>query len=313
MAAKKKGKKPHLGRGLESLIGGASNFQQSSEQGSESSDIGFPEDPGLKSAVNTVSLDKIKANPFQPRQEWNQDDLKELTESIKANGIIQPVLLRRKGSEFEIIAGERRVRAARQAKLIEVPALVREATDEEMLELALVENIHRTDLNPLERAKAYRQYLDSFGLNQSQAAEKLGEDRSVISNHLRLLDLPKEVHNMLQDGSISMGHARAILGLPTDQLRQKMANRALAGRLSVREVEKLVRRHLTGEPVKNEPKEKSPHIADLEKKLRDALGTKVTINARKNGKRGKIIIDFFSLDEFDRLSEKMGLIDAFSE
>ena len=172
----------------------------------------------------------------------------------------------------------------------------------------MIENIHRADLNPIERAKAYQSYLSNFSLTQAEAAQRLGEDRSVIANYIRLLDLPNEIKQMLAQRQLTMGHARAIIALPTDDLRRKLANRAMAGRLSVREVERLVRKYLTGT---GEPKTteipKPAHILDLESKLCIQLGTKVTIETRKNGQRGKIIIEFHSLDEFDRISEKMGL------
>ena len=213
-----------------------------------------------------------------------------------------------RGERFEIIAGERRFRAAQIAGLKTVPALVRAATDEQLLELALVENIHRTNLNPIERAQAYQNYISTFSLTQSEAATRLGEDRSVVANYLRLLDLPEEIKQMLIDGQLTMGHARAILALPTDELKRKLANRAMAGRLSVREVERLVRRYLTASgAAKPKIQAKPAHIADLETRLSSHLGTKVTIDSRKNGQRGKINIEFYSLDEFDRIIEKMGL------
>ena len=186
---------------------------------------------------------------------------------------------------------------------------MRQASDEKMLELSLIENIHRADLNPIERAKAYQNYLSTFSLTQAEVAERLGENRSVIANYLRLLDLPDEVKQMLAEGQLFMGHARAILALPTDELRRKLANRAMAGRLSVREVERLVRRYLTGiGQVKITARSKPPHIFDLESELGRQLGTKVTIETRKNGQRGKIIIEFYSLDEFDRITERIGLV-----
>ena len=192
--------------------------------------------------------------------------------------------------------------------LASVPALVRQVTEEQLFEWSLVENIHRRDLNAIERAKAYQHYLNAFSLTQAEAAERLGEDRSVIANYLRLLDLPEEIRQMLIDGRLTMGHARAILSLPTDELRRKLANRALAGRLSVREVERLVRKHLeedtTARP-KGRPK--ATHIADLEDKLCRHLGTRVAIETKRNGQRGRIIIEFDSLDEFDRLTEALGL------
>jgi ParB family chromosome partitioning protein len=175
-------------------------------------------------------------------------------------------------------------------------------------EWALVENIHRVDLNPIERAKAYHEYISTFSLTQAEAAERLGEDRSVIANYIRLLDLPLEIKQMLAENRLSMGHARAILALPTDELRRKLANRAMAGRLSVREVERLVRKYLAGTgQVKTKVREKPPHILDIENKLASRLGTKVNIETKKSGQRGKVIIEFYSLDEFDGIMEKIGL------
>jgi ParB family chromosome partitioning protein len=218
--------------------------------------------------------------------------------------------VRKAENGYQIIAGERRYRAAKAAGLQTVPAMVRQATDDEMLELALVENIHRSDLNPIERAKAYQNFISTFNLSQTDAAKRLGEDRTVVVNYLRLLDLPTDLKQMISEGQLAMGHARAILALPTDDLRRKLANRAMAGRLSVREVERLVRKFLeekTEEPVIK--KEKLAHIIDLEKRLQTLLGTKVSIQANKRGQRGRIIIDYYSLDEFQRLAEGMGLKD----
>jgi ParB family chromosome partitioning protein len=207
-----------------------------------------------------------------------------------------------------LVAGERRLKAAKMAAMTTIPALVRPATDEQMHEWSLVENIHRADLNPVERARAYQRYIGAFSLTQAEAAERLGEDRSVVANHLRLLDLPEEIKQMLANGRLSMGHARAILALPTDELRRKLANRAMAGRLSVREVERLVRKYLTAtDQAKSSARSKPSHILDLEDKLSSQLGTRVTIETRKNGQRGKIIIEFRSLDEFDSIAERIGV------
>jgi ParB family chromosome partitioning protein len=258
--------------------------------------------------MREISIDAVTPNPYQVRTTWDERELADLAESIRANGVIQPVIVRPAESGYQLIAGERRFRAAKLASLTTIPAVVRRANDEEMLELALVENIHRTNLNPLERAKAYQNYLNSFSLTQAEAARKLGEDRSVIANYLRLLDLPQEIKQMLARGDLTMGHARAILALPTDELRRKLANRAMAGRLSVREVERLVRRNLTGsEQARRTARPKSAHITDLEAKLSRQFGTRVAIETRKGGQRGKIIIEFYSLDEFDRIMERVGL------
>lgn len=310
MGDKKQEKPKHLGRGLESLLGPITFEDQEETQLVPNSD-GEPKsmsEKGLSHSVREIGLDAISPNPYQARTVWNEKELADLAESIKANGIIQPIIVRPLGPGYQLIAGERRFRAARQASFETIPAIVRQVTDEEMLELALVENIHRTDLNPIERAKAYQNYVSSFCLTQAEAAERLGEDRSVLANFLRLLDLPEEIKQMLIDGQLAMGHARAILGLPTDELRRKLANRALAGRLSVREVERLVRKYMTGpDEAKAAEPSKPAHLVDLERKLSSQLGTKVVIETRKNGQRGRIIIEFHSLDEFDRIAESVGL------
>jgi ParB family chromosome partitioning protein len=272
----------------------------------------LPPDKELRQAYAQIPVEAIAANPYQPRTEWNSEQLEELARSIRENGLVQPIVVRRVGDKYQLIAGERRFRAAQMCSMTAIPAFVREASDAQMLELALVENIHRADLNPIERAKAYQNYLNSFGLTQIEASQRLGEERSVIANYIRLLDLPEEIKKMLITGQLSMGHARAILGLPTEDLRRKLANRALAGRLSVREVERLVKKYLTmAASTKSDDiarmSIKSRHIIDLENRLRRELGTKVAIEVRRNGQRGKIIIEFYSIDEFERLTQKMGV------
>jgi len=310
MTASKKEKPKHLGRGLESLIGPIMNIGQENSSTVLGDDaVKFSIDKELQRNLMELNLDDIDANPYQPRQNWDVLQLKELSDSIRENGVIQPIIVRPKGSRFEIVAGERRLRAAQMAEINKIPAMIRMTDDSEMLALALVENIHRADLNPIEKAKAYHNFMETFGLTQEQAAQKLGQDRSVVANYIRLLNLPSEVKQMLIDGSLDMGHARAILALPTDDLRKRLANRALAGRLSVREVERLVRLALSEKDEKKQKQivEKPAHIRDLEEKIRSRLGTKVNIQARKNGQRGRIIIEFYSLDEFDSIAEKLGV------
>jgi len=310
MGERKKEKPKHLGRGLQSLLGPIipSDNEAGQPQAGPAIGANFPPDKELRDSLREISITSVSPNPHQARTVWDEAELVELAESIKANGIIQPILVRRAGTGFELIAGERRLKAAQIASLTTIPALVRRASDQQMHEWSLVENIHRANLNPIERAKAYQNYVSTFSLTQAEAAERLGEDRSVVANYLRLLDLPEEIKQMLAGGQLSMGHARAILGLPTDELRRKLANRAMAGRLSVREVERLVRKHLvdTGR-TKPTAKIKPAHIVDLEDKLGSQLGTKVTIETRKKGQRGKIIIEFYSLDEFDSITERIGL------
>jgi len=310
MLDKKKEKPRHLGRGLQSLLGPIIVGSMEAEQllSSPPAIANFPPDKELSESLQSINIDAISANPYQARTVWNEQELADLAASVRANGIIQPIIVRRAGAGYQLIAGERRFRAAKLASLTTIPALVRHASDEQVHEWALVENIHRVDLNPIERAKAYQDYVSTFSLTQAEAAERLGEGRSVIANYLRLLDLPQEIKDLLAVGQLTMGHARAILALPTDELRRKLANRAMAGRLSVREVERLVRRYLAGtSQPRTQARSKPPHILDLEKKLASQLNTKVSIETRKNGQRGRIIIDFYSLDEFDGMMERLGL------
>ena len=310
MAVKKKEKPRHLGRGLASLLGPIIPEPAGANQAVPIASIPakLPPDKQLRKSLQEIDIGVIEPNPYQPRMVWDRQELTDLAESIRVNGVIQPIIVRPAGAGFQLIAGERRLRAAQLASLKTIPALVRQASDEQLLELALVENIHRTNLNPIERAKAYQNYLSSFSLTQAEAAHRLGEDRSVIANYLRLLELPEQVKQMLIQGRLSMGHARAILALPTDELRRKLANRAMAGRLSVREVERLVRRYTTGtDRARPTARTKPAHILDLESKLASQLGTKVSIETRKNGQRGRIIIEFYCLDEFDRIAERIGL------
>jgi ParB family chromosome partitioning protein len=309
MTIARKEKPRHLGRGLDSLISPIINQEDSRVMLSDlQNEPNFPVDKELRDSFRLIKLDDISTNPYQARIEWNEKDLDNLADSIKANGVVQPIIVRPIKDGYQLIAGERRYRAAKLASLQSIPAMVRDANDEQMHEWSLVENIHRVDLNPIERAKAYRDYLNTFSLTQTEASQRLGEDRSVVANYMRLLDLPQEIKQMLAESKLSMGHARAILALPTDELRRKLANRAMAGRLSVREVERLVRRYLAGSNKDiRKIRSKSPHIQDLEMKLSSQLGTKVNIETRKNGQRGKIIIEFYSLDEFDGITERLGL------
>jgi ParB family chromosome partitioning protein len=306
----KKEKPRHLGRGLQSLLGpitAATVPAQTAGEGQAT--VGkFPVDKELTSGMASLPMSSILPNPYQPRTQWDAGELQSLAESIKVNGVIQPVLVRAVDGKYQLIAGERRFRACQIAGLDVIPAIIRTVTDSEMLELALVENIQRTDLNPVERGQAYQKYLSEFSLSQAEAAGRLGEDRSVLANYIRLLELPGDIKRMLVERQLSMGHARAILALPTDELRRKLANRAMAGRLSVREVERLVRSYTeTASDKGKAARAKDAHVTDLENRLGRSLGTKVNIEARKGGKRGKIIIEFYSVDDFERICQTMGI------
>ncbi len=259
--------------------------------------------------VANIPLEKIKTNPHQPRFNWNDDKLKELSDSIKANGLVQPIIVREMDDCYQLIAGERRLRASQLAGLSDIKAIVKEATEEQMLEWALIENIHRDDLSPMERAKAYNKYISDFSLTQAEAAERIGEDRSNIANYMRLLTLPSDVQDLINAQELGMGHARALLSLPEPKLQSKVAAQIIKKGLSVRAVEKLVKdlKNNAQNPEDSKEskiKEKHPNIIELENEMTQALGTKVSIETKgKKTHQGKIIIDFYNLDDFDRLRE----------
>ncbi len=303
--------KKRLGRGLNSLI--STTRMEHIEQ--NIADVPEPISQPIvnkKVMVNSVAdlpIEKINTNPHQPRNQWDEAKLLELSNSIKANGLVQPILVRAMGDHYQLIAGERRLRASKMAGLTNIQAIVREATEDQMLEWALIENIHRSDLNTLERAKAYQRYITEFSLTQQQAAEKLGEDRSTISNYMRLLDLTPEVQDMLMGKLITMGHARALLSVQDRHEQIELARHAVQKDWSVRELEKHIRNILSSQStseeqaVKNQP---SPHIQELQKEFMRTIGTRVTIK-QGNGKKhsGKVIIEYYNLDDFDRIRERL--------
>jgi ParB family chromosome partitioning protein len=248
-----------------------------------------------------IELDKIVPNEYQPRKVFNDEKLRELAASIKEQGVIQPVIVHRASAGYQLIAGERRWRASRLAGLKTIPALVKEATKRELLEMALIENIQREDLNPLEAAEAYKRLQDEFKLTQEDLAKRVGKERSTVTNFLRILGLPKEIKQELATGSLTMGHAKALLSL--DRVRDQMQT-ALAivkKGLSVREAEALASR------LKNPPKEKkarlSHELKSIEEKLRKALGTKVIITTKSKG--GRIVVEYYSAEELERILEKI--------
>ena len=251
--------------------------------------------------INEIELDKIVPNEYQPRKVFDDEKLKELAASIKEQGVIQPVIVHRAGSGYELIAGERRWRASRLAGLKTIPALVKEATKRELLEMALIENIQREDLNPLEAAEAYKRLQDEFKLTQEDLAKRVGKERSTVTNFLRILSLPKEIKHELATGSLSMGHAKALLSL--ERVRDQLQAALLIGKkgLSVREAEALASR------LKNPPKEKKARLSHelkaVEEKLKKALGTKVSFASKSKG--GKIVIEYYSTEELDRILEKI--------
>ena len=253
-----------------------------------------------------VPVEDIKPNPSQPRTDFNEEAFQELVQSVRENGIIQPVVVRRSGTAFELIAGERRWRAAKAAGLPTVPAQVRNVDSARAFELSIIENIQRQDLNPMERARAYKKLVETFELTQEMAGQRLGINRSTMANVMRLLELPSEIQDAVSRGTIGMGHARALLSLRTSEDRLTLWRRIERDGLSVRQVEKIVakgdirRRPPRRQVLDNKP----PHIRDLEEQLRAALGTKVIIVPIKENS-GRIVIDYYSLDDFDRVVERV--------
>jgi ParB family chromosome partitioning protein len=284
-------KRPALGRGLSALIPEAPG----------QAPAGPPPGPAAPRGVPLeVDLDRIVPNPRQPRLQMDQGPLEELAQSIRVNGIIQPILVRRSGDHFEIIAGERRWRAAQIAGLLRAPVIVRETADDQLLQVALIENIQREDLNPIDEATAYRRLLDECAMTQETLADAVGKDRASIANHLRLLRLPADVQRQVSGGALSMGHARALVALENPVTLKKAADDVVARALSVRETEALVRR-LNAPPAPAAVVVKDVHTREAEDVLKLALGTRVRI-VRK-GKGGRVEIDFVSEDELNRIYE----------
>ena len=276
-------KRPALGRGLSALI----------------PDPIAPL-PAASERPLEVDTDLLRPNRFQPRTKMDDGRIEELARSIRGNGIIQPIVVRKADGRYEIVAGERRWRAAQRAGLLKVPVVVRDIPEDRLLAAALIENIQREDLNPIEEANAYRRLGEEFHLTQEQIADAVGKDRSSVANYVRLLKLPGEIRDSVGSGALSMGHARAILGLLDDAAQLRVAQAVLARGLSVRETEALVKNAVRPKPPK-EPPSKDVHTRAAEEQLRFAMGTRVRI-VRK-GKGGRVEIDFASEDELQRIYE----------
>lgn len=286
MIAGDKQHKRALGRGLSALIPQAVSVPVSGEIKDKS--------------VLRLPIEDIRRDPGQPRKAFDEAKLRELADSIQSQGLIQPVLVRRDAlGGYVLIAGERRWRAAQLAGLKEIPSIVRDVTPAEAFELALVENLQRTDLNPIEEAEGYRRLVEEFHLTQEQVSQRVGKERSTVANALRLLSLPEEVKAMLADGTLSMGHARALLGLPRIPEMVELARRITDRKLSVREAERLVKEEREPEPATRGTKS-SPHQRAIIEELQRLLGTKVRLT-EKGGGKGTLEIDFFSYEDLDRL------------
>lgn len=265
-----------------------------------------PEPAGA--AFQLIATGKILPSEDQPRKTFNNETIEELANSIREKGVLQPIIVKKSGeSSYRIICGERRFRAALVCGLTEVPAIIKDIAPEDFLEWALIENIQREDLNPLEEAEAYQRLVEDRMCSQEEVAKRVGKNRATVTNTLRLLRLPDEVKRYLVDGRLSAGHARALLGLLTPEHQRHMAKRIVDENLSVRQVEAIVGRSLAHKRKAKTARHLSAEIVDLETRLTHFLGTQVKIYPRKNQKEGRIEIQYFSLDDLDRALQKMGL------
>jgi ParB family chromosome partitioning protein len=271
-----------LGRGLEALI----PMEQKGEE-----------------IVQEIEIKKIVANDKQPRKDFDEKKLSELADSMKQHGILQPIILRKKGSTYELVAGERRWRAAAKAGIEKIPAIVKELSNADVMEIALIENLQREDLNPMEEAAAYKTLMNEFGLTQEELSKRVGKSRSLIANTVRLLNLDKEIQDLVFQDKLTAGHARALLSIQEKKERLKLAKKISEESLSVRQTEQIVKK-ISDEKKKNKikkPKEINPVMLDITEKLQRSLGTRVRIKG--NEKRGKIEIEFYSGDELERILE----------
>jgi len=271
--------KKALGKGLDALISGGYESDESAD------------------SVQSIHVEEIVPNRFQPRKSFDEDKIRELAQSIKENGMIQPIVVRRIGAQYEVIVGERRVRAAREAELSVVPAILKEYSDDSVLELALIENIQREDLNPVEEAFAYKMILEKDRITQEELAKRVGKSRSYIANMVRILDLPESIIENVSRGTISVGQAKALLSIDEETRKIALAQRIIKEGITVRDLERMTRNRNVprGTPAKTV----DPYVEELEEKLRERLGTKVKIDYRKG--RGTVKIEFYSDDELERI------------
>ncbi len=302
--------KPALGRGLGALLGGSPTVGQPAPVASPQITAPAPA-PDLRDRVQRVPLNRIQASALQPRKDFSEDSLRELADSIREQGIVQPLIVRERNGFFELIAGERRWRAAQLLQLAEVPIISREADDRTVLELALIENLQRENLNAVEEALGYAQLADQFQLTQEEVALKVGKSRTAVANATRLLKLPAPVLGYIRDGRLSVGHAKVILGLADESLRLPAAERVLKEGLNVRQTEGLVAKWQRPSDPKSRtletiaPVAGDPHVARLEDKLRERFGTK--INLRYSQGRGAVEIAFFTDDDLERILQLLNV------
>ena len=306
--------KPALGRGLGALLGGVAPPPRNSAASSPAPTVTSAAPiVATGEAVQIVPLTRIRPSPLQPRKDFPKEALQELADSLKEKGVVQPLLVRERDGQLELIAGERRWRAAQLANLTHLPVIIRQADDRTTLELALIENLQRENLNPMEEAVGYQQLIAQFGLSQEETAKKVGKSRVVVANVLRLLSLPSDVQCYLRDGRLSVGQAKVILSLPSPDQQTLASQRVLKGGLTVRQTEELVSHWLdqaaspaaAGKSPGQTPTLRDVHVVAMENKLRERLGTKVNLRYRQG--KGSLEIRFFSDAELERILQIVGV------
>ncbi len=305
--------KQRLGRGLDVLIPRSATREVSLD----SKDLRFDDGQSV-GVIAKIEISKIKPNPYQPRESFDKTALEELKQSIIEKGVIQPITVRRlSGGMYELIAGERRVKASAEAGLTHIPAYIIEVESEkELLELALIENLQREKLNPIEIAKAYQRLIEELGYTQEEIAQKIGKDRTTVANFIRLLKLPEQIQDSLKRGEITMGHARALINIPSKKLQIEIWNKIVKQGWSVRKVEKAVRDLLKDKDLEDKSSKRKSYssvgLRDIESKLKKIFGTQVRIKQTGNN-RGEIVIEFYSNDDFERLLELFEIIEKHSK
>lgn len=271
-------------------------------------DVLLPESNDLNNLVSMIAITELDRNPDQPRRDFDEEALQTLADSIREAGVLQPLLVVEKNGRYRIVAGERRFRAARLAGLSEVPCIVRDFTVQEQMEAALIENIQREDLNPMEEAAAIRQLMDSCGYTQEQAARRLGKSRPAVANMLRLLSLPEDVQALVKENRLSAGHARVLAGLEGAEIQRALAEKTLRESLSVRALEKLAAQPVPEKKEKPAPRPLPLELQDMEKKMLETLGLRTSI--RGNRKHGKITLQYYNEDELERLYQCLEMLEG---
>ena len=317
--------KRRLGRGLSSLLSSSLSVDAELDQSAPGLQDSQPamNEPGAQlpsdrltslgssqslpgDQIVRIALERIRPNPHQPRRGFDQGEIAELAASIESNGLIQPIIVRPAGRDFELIAGERRLRAVTQLGHRDIQAIVRQAEENQMLEWALIENIHRADLNPIERARAYQRFLKQFDITHEQVAQRIGEDRATVSNYLRIIDLPDVVQQLIEAGKLGVSHAKSLLTLPNATEQIRMAERAVHQNWPLRKLDDQIKRTMSPTPPAETPVGATANLADMETQLRQSLGLKVLIQPGRKKHTGKVVIEYHSLDDFDTIRRYLG-------